>query len=61
MEHVQLVPTTSPFTPNVAFEVSPNAEKEQIVEITVTGDDKPTILTPSTDLLTVSFSVVFLG
>ena len=59
MEHVEITPVT----PQVStigdklsapklFEVSPNAELEQIVEITVTDDDKPKILYPSTDDVT---------
>ena len=61
MEHVEVTPVT----PQVStigdklsapklFEVSPNAEFEQIVEITVTDnqEEKPKILTPSTDDLT---------
>merc|ERR1719239_1122490 len=39
-------------TTDELFEISPSAEKEQIVEIEVTGDDKPSILIPSADLLT---------
>ena len=45
---------SSKLTTDKLFEVSPSAEKEQIVEIEVTGDDKPSILIPSADLLTVS-------
>merc|ERR1711934_609285 len=43
---------SSKLTTDKLFEVSPSAEKEQIVEIEVTGDDKPSILIPSADLLT---------
>merc|ERR1711934_901498 len=42
---------SSKLTTDKLFEVSPSAEKEQIVEIEVTGDDKPSILIPSADLL----------
>ena len=57
METVQPSPQQSisdKLTTDKLFEVSPSAEKEQIVEIEVTGDDKPSILIPSADLLTVS-------
>ena len=47
---------TTPEDTPVIIEVSPNAQDEEIVEITVTGlptDETPEILTPSTsDLLT---------
>jgi len=55
METVQPSPQQSisdKLTTDKLFEVSPSAEKEQIVEIEVTGDDKPSILIPSADLLT---------
>ena len=58
METIQPAPQKSihdQLTTDVVFEVSPNAESEQIVEVTVTGDDKPSILIPSEDLLTVSY------
>ena len=59
MEPVQPTPQkslSSQLTTDVLVEVSPSATSEQIVEIEVTGDDKPSILIPSTDLLTVSIS-----
>lgn len=61
MEHVEVTPVTPQVSTVVdklsapkLFEVSPNAEEEQIVEITVTENngDKPKILTPSTDDVT---------
>ena len=60
MEHVEITPVT-PQVSTVGdklsapklFEVSPNAESEQIVEITVTDNqDKPKILYPSTEDIT---------
>ena len=57
METVQPSPQQSisdKLTTDKLFEVSTSAVKEQIVEIEVTGDDKPSLLIPSEDLLTVS-------
>ena len=61
MEHVEVTPVT-PQVSTVGdklsapklFEASPNAEVEQIVEITVTNnqEEKPKMLTPSTDDVT---------
>ena len=59
MEHAEVPAVSSedgkPETDKL-FEVSPNAEKETIVEVDVTGlepSEKPSLLVPSTDLQTV--------
>ena len=58
MTHTDVTPL-APITKSnddTLFELSPNAQKETIVEIEIQGSDEktPTILTPSTDLKTVS-------
>ena len=60
MEHVEVtgvVAKDADATTPIVFEITPDADQEQVVEIEVTGleeDEKPTILKPTEDLADVS-------